>query len=325
MQDDDSSGRESYSLAERVTRRLQKNGTGPLKGAGVQSAPPGSPSPSASAPPPPVRPAPVASPADGLAPVPLGLRDDGAQSALVQSPSLHLNYKRLQSLGFTTPDSPRSGNTEEFRVIKRQILKTVFSEGRTRRSGKSNIVMVTSSVPGEGKTFMSLNLALSLTMERDLYVLLVDSDNHRHSLSNLIGIDEGSVGLVDLLIDRSLKLPDIMRRTDLPNLTIIPAGTAHHQGAELLSSKEMGKLMGDLATRYPDRIIIIDTPPVLASTEGVVLSAHVGHAVVVVQKDRTAKRQLHRTLDMLGECENLSCILNMDTAEQRFSEYAYGY
>jgi len=238
---------------------------------------------------------------------------------------LRMNFKKLQTAGIITPLSERTGSTEEFRVIKRQLLKTTFDENGRRRDTNSNIVMIGSSVPGEGKTFTSLNLAMSLSMERDLHVLLIDADNHRHGLSSLLEATDVKSGLIDLLTNPDLGLQDIILRTEIPNLAFIPAGHPHAQAAELLASKHTERLMGELATRYPDRMIIIDTPPLLASTEGIALSSHVGHAIIIVEKNRTTRRALHRALEMLEDCEHVSCIMNMETSDHRFSEYAYGY
>ena len=256
---------------------------------------------------------------------PAGRVEARADDQASHTPVIQINFRRLQTQGFITPTVERNSTTEEFRVIKRQLLKSAFTEERQRRSDNSNVFMVTSSVPAEGKTFISLNLAMSLALERDLYVLLVDADNHRHSLTDQIGGNPNQTGLVDLLVDPSLQLHDIIQRTSIPNLSFIPAGRPHPHGSELLASKEMAAMMKELAMRYPDRLVIIDTPPLLASTEGVVLSSHVGHAIVVVEKDRTSKRSLHRTLQMLEGCQEVSCILNRDTTEQSFSQYAYGY
>lgn len=238
---------------------------------------------------------------------------------------LHINFKKLQAAGFITPQSGRTGSTEEFRVIKRQLLKGTFDEDGRRRSDNSNVIMVGSSVPGEGKTFTSLNLAMSLSMERDLHVLLVDADNHRHGLSSLLEARHAKVGLMDMLVDKTIQPRDIMLRTDVTNLTFIPAGLPHSHAVEMLASKEMERIMTELATRYPDRLIIIDTPPLLASTEGVAMSSLVGHVIIVVEKNRTTKRALNRALEMLEDCENVSVVLNMETSDHRFSEYTYGY
>lgn len=247
-------------------------------------------------------------------------------TAGVLSPSsdvLQINFQKLQAGGFITPASPRTGNTEAIRTIKRQLLKTAFPNGRrVSPGGNENVIMVTSSLPGEGKTFVSLNLAMSLSAERDLYVLLIDGDTHRRSLGELLGAKTG-VGLVDMLTDSSLKVGELIQRTNIPNLSFLPGGRPHPNSSELIASKQFGSLMHELSARYPDRVIIIDTAPVLASTEAAVLSSYVGQTMVVVEKDRTAKRQLQRTLEMLEGGRNVGCILNMVPSDEVFTDYGY--
>ncbi|CCG40552.1 XrtA-associated tyrosine autokinase [Magnetospirillum molischianum] len=238
-------------------------------------------------------------------------------------PPVEINFNRLLTAGFITPNSPPSRLTEEYRLIKRQIIKDAFPDGAV--SGNSNIVMVTSSIPGEGKTFTALNLAMSLVSEPGLHVLLVDGDAYHHSLAGHIGVGE-EMGLADLLIDSSLKMPDVMLRTNVPNLSFIPPGRPHPHRVEILASKPMARMMADLARRYPDRIIIIDTPPVLVSTEASVLAAYVGQVVVVVEKGRTTNRSLKKTIDLLQGCSNLNCILNkcdLDLYKEGYDSYAY--
>ena len=247
------------------------------------------------------------------------------REASVGGAFLDINFARLQAAGFITPQSPRSPHTEAIRGIKRQLLKNAFPNGRKGASGGSNhdnVIMVTSSMPGEGKTFTSLNLAMSLCAEHDLFVLLIDGDGHRRALGGLVGAREG-VGLVDILTDKTLQIGDLIQRTSIPNLSFVSGGRSHPHSAELLASKQFGLLMQDLAARYPDRIIIIDTPPVLVSTEALVLSGHVGQTLVIVEKDRTSTRQLQRTLDMLEGGRNVGCILNMVPEEENFSAYGY--
>lgn len=319
MQDDPPKGRDKGSLAERIVGRMAQGGKPGAEvrhevlaaGAGRAAEPAALYAPSA----------PAAAPSSDM--VDADGHETGSHGP--EDAFININFNRLQTAGFITPTSPRSAATEEFRTIKRQLLKTAFTDGRKRRSDNSNIIMVTSSVPAEGKTFVSLNLAMSFSIERDLYVLLVDGDSHRHSLSDLLGVPAGRAGMVDLMVDRDLQMRDVIQRTNIPNFTFITSGRPHPHGAELLASKDNAAMMLDLASRYPDRIIVIDTPPLMASTEAAVLAAHVGHTVLVVEKDRTSKRTLQRSLAMLEGCANVSCVLNMDTGEQPFSEYAYGY
>jgi receptor protein-tyrosine kinase len=306
MSDEESPAREGGSLAERIARRLADRAPAPARHSHAPPFP---------------RPEP---PAVALA---SEEGDPDEDSSDPQPPPIQINFQSLEAAGVATPASHPSINAriEELRVIKRQVLKTAFVEGRTRTSENSNVIMVTSSVPGEGKTFISLNLALSFTLERDLFVLLVDADNHRRALSTLVGAPDNGVGLIDLLVDPTLRMRDIILRTTLPNLSFISSGQPHPQGSELLASKQMDAVMHDLSARYPDRLIIIDTPPLLASTEGAAMAAHVGHVLVVVEKDRTTRRNLRQTLDLLDGCDTLSCVLNKDNAMQAFSGYETEY
>ncbi len=254
-------------------------------------------------------------------------REEGPppQAASQGGAFLDINFAKLQAAGFITPDSSRTASTEAIRGIKRQLLKTAFPHGRKGISGGNNhdnVIMVTSAMPGEGKTFVALNLAMSFCAERDLFILLIDGDGHRRNLGGLLDAREGG-GLVDILVDKTLQVGDLIQRTSIANLSFVSGGRSHPHSAELLASKQFGLLMQDLSARYPDRIIIIDTPPVLASTEAVVLSGHVGQTLVVVEKDRTTVRQLQRTLEMLEGGRNIGCVLNLVPAEENFTGYGY--
>lgn len=233
---------------------------------------------------------------------------------------LEIDFPRLQAAGFITPTSPRSQQIECFRTIKRDLLKVAFPVDSVAPENNNNVVMVTSGSPGEGKTFVALNLAMSFSIERDLFVLLIDGDSNRRSLGQLLGAQQER-GLVDLLAEETRDVSDIILRTNVPNLSFMPAGSPHTHGTELLSSKQMGALMRDLGPRYPDRIIIIDTSPVLATNEGVVLSSYVGQTVLVVEKDTTTKRNLQRTLSVLKGGRNIACVFNRVTDEHSYDEY----
>ncbi|MBC7908744.1 MAG: AAA family ATPase [Rhodospirillaceae bacterium] len=241
------------------------------------------------------------------------------------TPILDISTSRLAAAGFVTPNAPPSRLSQELRVIKRQLLAEAFPHGG-RSGGQGHVIMVTSSMPGEGKTFCSVNLALSLSFERDIRVLLVDGDSYHHSAGDLLGAGSHK-GLVDLLIEPGVKTRDVLLRTSIPNLTFLPAGRVHPHTTELFSSKQMAQLVRELSERYPDRVILIDTPPVLASTEASVLAPLVGQAIVVVEKNRTSKLGLERTLTLLEGCPNVSCILNMasdDIGIPMHEYYDYG-
>ena len=236
----------------------------------------------------------------------------------------NLDYDQLRRSGYITPDQQQSHLAEEFRAIKRPLLLRAFGNDK-RKIERGNVVMITSAQPGEGKTFTSINLAMSIASERDLHVLLIDTDVYRHMLEDRLGIGDRQ-GLVDLLIDDKLELTDLFVRTNIPNLTILPVGTKHPQAPELMASQKMAALMDDIAARYPDRVIIIDSPPVLASSEASVLALLVGQIVLVVEANRTKKANVERSLKLISNCENIYFVINKTGSDSTISAYrTYSY
>lgn len=305
---------EGISLAERVADRLNSKRTAAAKHF--------SPAPDEERPVPSEKSAKEAVPEDRAVRPVEGASEHSVPTVTPVQVPLQINFQKLQAAGFITPSSPLTEKTEAIRVIKRQLLKVAFPKGAGGGNVNDNVIMVTSSMPGEGKTFVSLNLAMSFAAERDLFVLLIDADCHRRSMGELLGA-RPDVGLVDILGDDSLRVGDLIQRTNVDNLSFLPGGRPHPHAAESMASKQFGLLMQDIAARYSDRVIIIDTPPVLVSTEAVVLSGLVGQTLVVVERDRTSKRQLQRTLEMLEGGRNVGCILNMVPPEETFTEYGY--
>lgn len=202
-----------------------------------------------------------------------------------RSKEVALDLLRMQRAGLLVPGQPRSQLEEEFRIIKRPLLENVRQEG-PMRPNRANLIMVTSAVAAEGKTQTSLNLAISIAMELDHTVLLVEADVLRPSALSRIGV-QASHGLLDLLENPQTQLPDVLLRTNVPKLTLLPAGTASSRSTELLASDAMDKLLSELANKYPDRIIIFDTPPLLSTTESRVLASHMGQVVVVTEANKT--------------------------------------
>lgn len=203
-----------------------------------------------------------------------------------RSKEVTLDLLRMQRAGLLVPGQPRSQLEEEFRIIKRPLLENVRQEG-PMRPNRANLIMVTSAVAGEGKTQTSLNLAISIAMELDHTVLLVEADVLRPSALSRIGV-QASHGLLDLLENPQTELPDVLLRTNIPKLTLLPAGTASSRSTELLASDAMDQLLSELAHKYPDRIVIFDTPPLLSTTESRVLASHMGQVVLVTEANKTA-------------------------------------
>jgi receptor protein-tyrosine kinase len=261
--------------------------------------------------------APAAEPAAKGAP-----SEPGRQSKRVQ-----IDLARLAVAGYVTPDAERSQLADEFRVIKRPLLTNV--QGRSAAPvQRANLIMVSSSLPGEGKTFVAINLAMSLAMEMNNTVLLVDADVARPSILERLGLPPAK-GLLDLLTNSQLALPDVLLRTNVEKLALLPAGTAQGHATELLASDAMNRLVDELATRYADRIVIFDAPPLLPSTESRVLATHMGQIVLVVEAERTPQGSVAQALATVESCPVVMSVLNKVPRSQMGSYYGhygeYGY
>jgi protein-tyrosine kinase len=234
---------------------------------------------------------------------------------------VEIDHARLKERGFVTPDEPQSLIADEFRVLKRPILRNAQGHAGTRVHN-GNLVLVTSSLPGEGKTFTAANLAISIAMEFDNTVLLVDGDVAHPALPELLGIPK-SPGLLDLLTRDDLDISDAVRQTNIEKLSVLPAGTRHRRATELLASEKMALLLGELASRVPDRIIIFDSPPLLATTEARVLSTHMGQIVMVVAADATSQHAVRQALATIENCEVVLMLLNKSAKTDVGTYYGY--
>jgi receptor protein-tyrosine kinase len=218
-----------------------------------------------------------------------------------------LDLVRMREAGMVTAASGRTNLLEDFRVIKRPLLKQAFSEGAPGRP--NNLIMITSSLPGEGKTYCAINLAMSIAMELDHTVLLVDADVARPSVLRTLGLP-AQRGLMDILVDDKLDLSDVMLRTNVDTLSILPAGTSTPRATELLASSTMSNLVNEIAHRYPDRIVIFDSPPLLLTSEARVLASHMGQIVMVVEAQGTTQHAVKESLRQLEGCSNVNLIYN---------------
>ncbi|MCX7113175.1 MAG: XrtA-associated tyrosine autokinase [Proteobacteria bacterium] len=236
---------------------------------------------------------------------------------------LSINWTSMQERGMLTPEMARSQMAEEYRIIKRPLLMNAFPDGDNGIE-HANLILVTSSVPGEGKTFTAANLALSIAMEREKWVLLVDADVAKPSVSKLLGI-KPQAGLIDMLIGSGLRLSDMLIKTDIPNLSILPAGALHQHSTELLASDAMKRLAKELSERYPDRIVIFDSPPLLAATQAPVLANLMGQVVLVVEAEVTPQYIVQESIAKLESCKVLGCVLNKVKKGFGFTYYGLGY
>jgi protein-tyrosine kinase len=265
-------------------------------------------------------------PLPAAAPVPVSVEPQprATEAATDAGPQLILDRGRLAAYGVQIPSSERSRTVEEFRLIKRNLMAAWSPSNGIdgRRDGRS--IMVTSTHPGEGKTFVSLNLALAFASERDVKALLVDIDTHHSNLRTILGIP-GQSGIVDVLAG-DLDLTEALVRTTNPNLLVLPSGRGGPLVPELFSSNRMGALMAELTRRFADRFIILDTPPCMASSDAATLAPLVSQTVFVVEAHRTQQEEIESSLGMLSSCPRISLLLNKgELASAHFGSYGYGY
>jgi len=263
---------------------------------------------------PPVQPEPAAAPqAAEAAPQP-------AQKFSTRRVELDLN--RMRDLGMVTAAAGRTRLLEDFRVIKRPLLQRAFAE-RTPGDKPGNLIMVTSSLPGEGKTYCAINLAMSIAMELDHTVLLIDADVARPSVLRSLGLPAHR-GLMDILVDDKIDMADVMLRTNVDTLSILPAGTSTPRATELLASSAMSTLVDEIANRYPDRVVIFDSPPLLLTSESRELASHMGQIVMVVEAQTTTQHAVKEALHQLEGYPNVNLIYNK-TREFPGIEETYDY
>lgn len=257
---------------------------------------------------------------------PAASRRRGAGESTIERPADRtIDYGWLRHQGIHVPGDGRSGLEEEFRLIKRPLLDNAFGRHGTPMVDGGRLMMVTSAVPGEGKTFTTINLALSMALEVDRTVLLVDADVARPSIPKALGI-EADRGLMDVLTDPEVSLPDVLLRTDIPDLTVLGAGRPHGRSTELLASQAMSDLLAEIHARYPDRIILFDSPPLLSASEPSVLARQMGQVLLVVEAESTAQTAVTRAAELLEGCDVVLTMLNKATGlgGLGYGGYSYG-
>ncbi len=237
---------------------------------------------------------------------------------------VNLPFDEMQRIGMLTPAIPRSAIAEEYRTIKRPLLTNIAGESAAPIKN-ANLIMVTSALQGDGKTFSSINLALSIAMEQDKTVLFVDADTAKAEAGRLLGVPSNSPGLIDVLENKGVGLSDVILRTNVEKLRIIPAGNIHAHANELLASDAMRRLMLELSERYSDRVIVFDSPPLLLTTEAGVLANFMGQIVFVVSAETTAHQAVTEALEHIGQDKMVGMLLNRARKHGKLFGYGYGY
>lgn len=235
-------------------------------------------------------------------------KNDVVADDVEKSKFITIDVDKLNAKGFVSNSSDRRPINEEYRAIKRKVLDNAFG-ALSKSLTNPNIIMITSSRPGEGKTFTAINLALSIALEQDKTVLLVDADVLRPNVMRTLEL-RNQDGLIEFLLGEKSDISDIMCKTNIPNLRIIPAGRAHHLSTELLASEKMYQAVEEFANRYPDRVVIVDTPPLLGINETAILANLAGQAIVVTEENKSKLNDIKKAVGQLNPDMAIGFVVN---------------
>lgn len=235
---------------------------------------------------------------------------------------VQIDRAALRGLDLLAPQNMERQIQSQYQHIKRPLVASVLN--RSPELGEaSHVIMLASALPGEGKTFTSLNLALSLAAEKDIEVLLVDADVAKPHVSRILGV-ENEKGLLDLLVDTQLHADQVILRTDVPGLSVLPAGQRIETATELLASERMAEIVAQLAAADGRRVVLFDSPPLLLATESRALVASAGQVVLVVRAEVTSQQAVKDAIEAIGEDKPISLILNQTSAPPSGGYYGYG-
>ena len=249
-------------------------------------------------------------------------KQDAARRTAPDADIRHIDINFAKPQGARISSRPMPARRRSPRNFASSSGRSSATPSAAARVKHGNLVMVTSALPSEGKTFTSLNLALSIATEIDSTVLLVDGDVAHPSIPEIIGAPHGP-GLLDLLTRDDLDFADALVKTNIEKLSLLPAGTRHRRSTELLASEQMASLLREIASRYRDRIIIFDSPPLLATTEARVLATNMGQIVMVVAADATSQHAVNQALATIEGCEIVLMVLNKASRTDVGTYYGY--
>jgi protein-tyrosine kinase len=232
-----------------------------------------------------------------------------------------LDINLLRATGYLPEEGEDRQFAEQYRKIKRPLIDKALSGATT--VGEPRVIVITSALPGDGKTFTSINLAMSLALERDISVLMVDCDVAKRHVSEIVGM-KGKAGLLDALVDESVDVESLVTPTTLHGLSILGAGTRTEGTAELLSSNRMRQIITGLCSRVPRRILLLDSPPLLITNEGQALVKIAGQIVLVVRAGHTPRQAVQDAIGLFDAQQAGGLILNEVQVSKKNGYYGYG-
>ena len=232
----------------------------------------------------------------------------------------------LREAGLLAPEDQERFIADQYRIIKRPLLD--LASGKAADNPEhANLIMIASALPGDGKTFNAINIALSMATEKDTSVLLVDADVAKPHISDLFGLED-EPGLIDVLVDKTIKLSDVIVRSNVPGLSFLPAGRRDEHATELLASRRMARVVTELSEAVPNRIVIFDSPPLLVTSEARVLADRMAQIVLVVCAGKTHQQAVRSTIDSLDSDKAITMVLNQagtSFSDAAYGSYGYGY
>jgi len=232
----------------------------------------------------------------------------------------------LRNAGYLPETTVDREFASHYRKIKRPLISAALNSS-SLEAGSPRLIMMASALPGDGKTFTSINLALSMARERDVSVVLADADVPKPHVSRIFGV-EGERGLLEALADPAVDVESLVLPTDVGGLSILPAGIPQEGATELIASSRMAAVVARLLSSNPRRIVLFDSPPLLASSESRALAGAVGHVILVVRSGKTPRRAVEDALEQIVEGKTVSLILNQGrsgASEGYYGEYGnYG-
>ena len=240
--------------------------------------------------------------------------------------SIQIDRNALANERLLPDAADREVIAQQFRRIKRPVLDLAFGHGVPETIGSPNVIMMASALAMSGKTFCSLNLAMSIARERDFGAVLVDADVLKPNISRALGL-ENRVGLIDFLLNPEIGLEDVLVGTNLQDIVVVPAGQQHGEATELLASRRMKEFISRMSERFPGRAIIVDTPPLLVTNEAQVLAEHMGQIVLVIEAGKSTHNVVLEALNSLNRDKPINAILNKarDNAFDQYGGGGYGY
>ncbi len=267
-------------------------------------------------------PPPPPPPGTGEARPAAGTLATGPAAPLLQH--VELDRTQLARAGIMMPWTATARVVEEFRIVKRNIMAPWQAPTYPRAGNRPpRIVMVTSARPREGKTFCAINLALAFAAEENLTTILLDSDALHAGVAKMLQLPT-QPGFTDLLT-RERRLEEVLIQTDLPNLVVLPPGPHGPHVPELLHGKGAAQVFNDIARRYPEHVIVMDTTPCLASTDPAGFAPLTSNNVFVVEAENTQQTEIESALSLLGGGTQVSFLLNKVPvgSSEHFGSYSY--